>query len=111
MPCSFVCRTIRVSILTCSFLLTHAVLALILGAFLRPGRNAFPVLQIILPVAFIAITFLIHIGSEAIGFVVCPPTVVDISIGVEELASSTRLVILPLTNIARVAIPHHGAST
>ncbi len=46
-----------------------------------------------------------------VGFVVEPLTLVDVAIGMKEFSSSTSLVILPLTLVARLVRPNHCALT
>lgn len=57
-------------------------------------------LLIFLPVSFVAGTFDVCVDTIAIGLVVHPTAIVDVTISMEELSVATRLVVLPVTFIS-----------
>jgi hypothetical protein len=68
-------------------------------------------LLVFFPAAVIAGAFDVGVDALAVGFVVEPFAVVDISISMEELALTAGLVELPLTVVSRRVGPYHNATT
>ena len=77
-----------------ALLVSHVVLALVLGPA-REGLDALPVLVIVPPIAFVASLLLRGINPEAVGFVVHPIAIVNVTTGMVEFPSAACLVVLP----------------
>ena len=107
-PLAIICRTVGPGVLTSALFLAHDVLALVLGSF-RPGLDPMAVLLIFLPVAFVSGPLDIGVDSEAVGLVVHPSPVIDVAIGMEELAVAASLIVLPVAFESRRVHPQHCA--
>ena len=68
-------------------------------------------LLVFLPVALVACSFDVRVDTVAIGLVIEPLSIIDITVCVEELALTASLVILPITFVASVVGPDHGPAS
>ena len=66
---------------------------------ISPSLYSFTMLQVIFPFSFILGTIHMLINSEAISFIVCPKTIINISIYMYESSFSMSSVFSPLPNI------------
>ena len=71
----------------------------IVATFIGPSLNTSSVLQIILPFSFIHCAIDMFIDTRAICFIVCPETIVNVSINMDELAFSMSTILPPLANV------------
>jgi hypothetical protein len=63
------------------------------------------VLQVILPLSFILSSVNMLVNTIAVGFVICPEAVVDVSIYMDELSLTMGSVLSPLTNVLSTVWP------
>ena len=68
-------------------------------------------LLVFLPIALIASTFYVSVGTIAVCFIVEPLAIIDVAISMKKFALPACLVILPFPFIASIVRPAHGASS
>ena len=85
-------------------LVTFTVHTLVDRAVL-PRLLALAILEIVDPIALVLRSIYIEIGAEAMSLVIAPLTVKDITVNMVEDASTVRLVVLPLSLVARTIRP------
>ena len=68
-------------------------------------------LLVFLPIALVASTFYVSIGTIAVCFIVKPLAIIDVAISMKKFALTACLVILPFPFIAGIVRPTHGASS
>lgn len=85
------------------------LLALMIATFvfrvIGPDLLAFTVLQIVLPLAFVAGTVLVHVDAPAIRLIVEPLSLEDITVDVPEFAVTTGLVKTPVALVLGTVFP------
>ena len=71
----------------------------IVATFVCPRLNTSSVLQIVLPFSFVHCSINMFIHPRAICFVICPKTIVHVSIDVDKLAFSVSAILPPLSDV------------
>lgn len=71
----------------------------IVATFVGPGLNTSSMLQIVLPFSFVHCAIYMLVNPWTIRFVVCPKTIVHVSINVDKLAFSVSAIFPPLSHV------------
>jgi hypothetical protein len=74
-------------------------------ATVLPALHSLAILKIILPVAFVLGSIDVNVDAEAIGFIVFPLTLIDVTVSVPEFSTAVCLVFAPFSFILGVIWP------
>jgi hypothetical protein len=85
--------------------LASLILPLIDGS-ICPGLLALPMLQVVLPLALIARSVYVNVGTESVRLVVDPIALVNISVNMDEFSMAMSAVVTPLPFVASTIRPH-----